>query len=116
VRWRKKDGNCGIDIPEGAYQIPGEPRRPFAYRERHGGYWKTTLALQLIEELAQIQQAITCQRGSLTSHCSTSSRWLLEKVQEGEILKARKKAQEEGRFGAAGARSPPRNSRRSRAR
>ncbi len=55
------------------------------------GTGKTTLALQLIEELAQIQQSYYMSTRVSDQSLFNQFPWLLEKVQEGEILKARKK-------------------------
>ena len=55
------------------------------------GTGKTTLALQMIEELAQIQQSYYMSTRVSDQSLFNQFPWLLEKVREGEILKARKK-------------------------
>ncbi len=55
------------------------------------GTGKTTLALQLIEELAQVQQSYYMSTRVSDHSLFNQFPWLLEKVKEGEILKARKK-------------------------
>jgi len=55
------------------------------------GTGKTTLALQLIEELSQIQQSYYMSTRVSDQSLFNQFPWLLEKVKEGEILKARKR-------------------------
>jgi KaiC/GvpD/RAD55 family RecA-like ATPase len=55
------------------------------------GTGKTTLALQMIEELAQVQQSYYMSTRVSDHSLFNQFPWLLEKVKEGEILKARKK-------------------------
>jgi len=55
------------------------------------GTGKTTLALQTIEELAQVQQSYYMSTRVSDQSLFNQFPWLLEKVREGEILKARKK-------------------------
>ena len=55
------------------------------------GTGKTTLALQLIEELAQVQQSYYMSTRVSDQSLFNQFPWLMEKVKEGEILKARKK-------------------------
>ena len=55
------------------------------------GTGKTTLALQLIEELAAVQQSYYMSTRVSDQSLFNQFPWLLEKVKEGEILKARKK-------------------------
>ena len=55
------------------------------------GTGKTTLALQIIEELAQVQQSYYMSTRVSDQSLFNQFPWLLEKVKEGEILKARKK-------------------------
>lgn len=55
------------------------------------GTGKTTLALQMIEELAQVQQSYYMSTRVSDQSLFNQFPWLLEKVRDGEILKARKK-------------------------
>lgn len=55
------------------------------------GTGKTTLALQMIEELAQVQQSYYMSTRVSDQSLFHQFPWLLDKVREGEILKARKK-------------------------
>ncbi|MBN1678429.1 MAG: hypothetical protein JW880_07820 [Candidatus Thermoplasmatota archaeon] len=55
------------------------------------GTGKTTLALQLIEELAAVQQSYYMSTRVSDPSLFRQFPWLLDKVKEGEILKARKK-------------------------
>ncbi len=55
------------------------------------GTGKTTLALQMIEELASIQQSYYMSTRVSDQSLFNQFPWLLDKVREGEILKARKK-------------------------
>jgi len=55
------------------------------------GTGKTTLALQTIEELAAVQQSYYMSTRVSDQSLFNQFPWLLEKVREGEILKARKK-------------------------
>jgi len=55
------------------------------------GTGKTTLALQMIEELAAVQQSYYMSTRVSDQSLFNQFPWLLEKVREGEILKARKK-------------------------
>lgn len=55
------------------------------------GTGKTTLALQIIEELATVQQSYYMSTRISDQSLFSQFPWLLEKVREGEILKARKK-------------------------
>jgi KaiC/GvpD/RAD55 family RecA-like ATPase len=55
------------------------------------GTGKTTLALQMIEEMAAIQQSYYMSTRVSDQSLFNQFPWLLEKVREGEILKARKK-------------------------
>jgi hypothetical protein len=55
------------------------------------GTGKTTLALQMIEELAQLQQSYYMSTRVSDQSLFNQFPWLMEKVKEGEILKARKK-------------------------
>lgn len=55
------------------------------------GTGKTTLALQMIEELAAVQQSYYMSTRVSDQSLFHQFPWLLEKVKEGEILKARKK-------------------------
>ncbi len=55
------------------------------------GTGKTTLALQIIEELAAVQQSYYMSTRVSDQSLFNQFPWLLEKVKEGEILKARKK-------------------------
>jgi KaiC/GvpD/RAD55 family RecA-like ATPase len=55
------------------------------------GTGKTTLALQMIEELAAIQQSYYMSTRVSDQSLFNQFPWLLDKVKEGEILKARKK-------------------------
>ena len=55
------------------------------------GTGKTTLALQMIEELAAVQQRYYMSTRVSDQSLFNQFPWLLEKVREGEILKARKK-------------------------
>lgn len=55
------------------------------------GTGKTTLALQLIEELAAVQQSYYMSTRVSDQSLFNQFPWLLDKVREGEILKARKK-------------------------
>ncbi len=55
------------------------------------GTGKTTLALQTIEELASIQQSYYMSTRVSDQSLFNQFPWLLDKVKEGEILKARKK-------------------------
>ncbi len=55
------------------------------------GTGKTTLALQMIEELAQVQQSYYMSTRVSDHSLFHQFPWLLDKVKEGEILKARKK-------------------------
>jgi len=55
------------------------------------GTGKTTLALQMIEELAQVQQSYYMSTRVSDHSLFNQFPWLLDKVKEGEILKARKK-------------------------
>ena len=55
------------------------------------GTGKTTLALQMIEELAQLQQSYYMSTRVSDHSLFNQFPWLMEKVKEGEILKARKK-------------------------
>ncbi len=55
------------------------------------GTGKTTLALQMIEELAQVQQSYYMSTRVSDQSLFNQFPWLLDKVKEGEILKARKK-------------------------
>lgn len=54
------------------------------------GTGKTTLALQMIEELAQVQQSYYMSTRVSDQSLFNQFPWLLDKVKEGEILKARK--------------------------
>src|SRR5512137_938398 len=56
------------------------------------GTGKTTLALQMIEELASIEQSYYMSTRVSDQSLFNQFPWLLDKVKEGEILKARKKA------------------------
>jgi KaiC/GvpD/RAD55 family RecA-like ATPase len=60
------------------------------------GTGKTTLALQLIEELAQVQQSYYMSTRVSDQSLFNQFPWLLEKVREGEILKARRKVRKKG--------------------
>ena len=55
------------------------------------GTGKTTLALQMIEEMAAVQQSYYMSTRVSDQSLFNQFPWLLEKVKEGEILKARKK-------------------------
>lgn len=55
------------------------------------GTGKTTLALQMIEELAQLQQSYYMSTRVSDHSLFSQFPWLMDKVKEGEILKARKK-------------------------
>lgn len=55
------------------------------------GTGKTTLALQMIEELAAVQQSYYMSTRVSDQSLFNQFPWLLDKVKEGEILKARKK-------------------------
>ena len=55
------------------------------------GTGKTTLALQMIEELAQLQQSYYMSTRVSDHSLFHQFPWLMDKVKEGEILKARKK-------------------------
>lgn len=55
------------------------------------GTGKTTLALQTIEELASVQQSYYMSTRVSDQSLFNQFPWLLDKVKEGEILKARKK-------------------------
>jgi KaiC/GvpD/RAD55 family RecA-like ATPase len=55
------------------------------------GTGKTTLGLQMIEELAQVQQSYYMSTRVSDQSLFNQFPWLLDKVKEGEILKARKK-------------------------
>lgn len=55
------------------------------------GTGKTTIALQMIEELAQVQQSYYMSTRVSDQSLFSQFPWLLDKVKEGEILKARKK-------------------------
>src|SRR5512137_2849747 len=55
------------------------------------GTGKTTLALQTIEELAAVQQSYYMSTRVSDQSLFNQFPWLLDKVKEGEILKARKK-------------------------
>jgi len=55
------------------------------------GTGKTTLGLQMIEELAAVQQSYYMSTRVSDQSLFNQFPWLLEKVREGEILKARKK-------------------------
>lgn len=55
------------------------------------GTGKTTLALQMIEELATVQQSYYMSTRVSDQSLFNQFPWLLDKVREGEILKARKK-------------------------
>lgn len=55
------------------------------------GTGKTTLALQMIEELAQVQQSYYMSTRVSDQSLFNQFPWLLDKVKEGEILKARRK-------------------------
>ena len=55
------------------------------------GTGKTTLALQMIEELAQVQQSYYMSTRVSDHSLFNQFPWLMDKVKEGEILKARKK-------------------------
>lgn len=55
------------------------------------GTGKTTMALQTIEELASIQQSYYMSTRVSDQSLFNQFPWLLDKVREGEILKARKK-------------------------
>jgi len=55
------------------------------------GTGKTTLALQMIEELAAVQQSYYMSTRVSDQSLFRQFPWLLDKVKEGEILKARKK-------------------------
>jgi len=55
------------------------------------GTGKTTLALQLIEEMAAVQQSYYMSTRVSDQSLFNQFPWLLDKVREGEILKARKK-------------------------
>lgn len=55
------------------------------------GTGKTTLALQMIEELAQLQQSYYMSTRVSDHSLFNQFPWLMDKVKEGEILKARKK-------------------------
>lgn len=54
------------------------------------GTGKTTLALQMIEELAQLQQSYYMSTRVSDHSLFNQFPWLMDKVKEGEILKARK--------------------------
>src|SRR5512137_1578663 len=60
------------------------------------GTGKTTLALQTIEELATIQQSYYMSTRVSDQSLFNQFPWLLDKVREGEILKARKKTRKKG--------------------
>ncbi len=60
------------------------------------GTGKTTLALQLIEELAAVQQSYYMSTRVSDQSLFNQFPWLLEKVKEGEVLKARKKLKKKG--------------------
>jgi KaiC/GvpD/RAD55 family RecA-like ATPase len=55
------------------------------------GTGKTTLALQMIEELAQLQQSYYMSTRVSDHSLFNQFPWLMDKVKEGEILKARKR-------------------------
>jgi len=55
------------------------------------GTGKTTLALQMIEEMAAVQQSYYMSTRVSDQSLFNQFPWLLEKVKEGEVLKARKK-------------------------
>src|SRR4030042_219972 len=55
------------------------------------GTGKTTLALQMIEELAQVQQSYYMSTRVSDQSLFHQFPWLLDKAREGEILQARKK-------------------------
>ncbi|MEW5747470.1 MAG: gas vesicle protein GvpD P-loop domain-containing protein [Candidatus Thermoplasmatota archaeon] len=77
------------------------PRELIAFLSSPGGHslivrgmagtGKTTLALQMIEELAQVQQSYYMSTRVSDQSLFNQFPWLLDKVKEGEILKARKK-------------------------
>jgi KaiC/GvpD/RAD55 family RecA-like ATPase len=58
------------------------------------GTGKTTMALQLIEEMAHIQQSYYMSTRVSDQSLFNQFPWLKEKIREGEILKARKKIRE----------------------
>jgi len=60
------------------------------------GTGKTTLALQVIEELAAVQQSYYMSTRVSDQSLFNQFPWLLDKVREGEILKARKKIRKKG--------------------
>ena len=60
------------------------------------GTGKTTLALQTIEELAAVQQSYYMSTRVSDQSLFNQFPWLLDKVREGEILKARKKIKKKG--------------------
>lgn len=60
------------------------------------GTGKTTLALQLIEEMAAVQQSYYMSTRVSDQSLFNQFPWLLDKVREGEILKARKKVRKKG--------------------
>lgn len=60
------------------------------------GTGKTTLALQTIEELAAVQQSYYMSTRVSDQSLFHQFPWLLDKVREGEILKARKKIKKKG--------------------
>jgi len=60
------------------------------------GTGKTTMALQLIEEMAHVQQSYYMSTRVSDQSLFNQFPWLKEKIREGEILKAKKKLRDKG--------------------
>lgn len=86
----KKDKGSS-DFPKEIVKFLSSPGGHSLILRGTAGTGKTTLALQMIEEMAAVQQSYYMSTRVSDQSLFNQFPWLLEKVKEGEILKARKK-------------------------
>src|SRR4030042_1922111 len=92
---KKEAGNAaeqgGSNFPDEIVKFLSSPGGHSLILRGMAGTGKTTLALQMIEELAAVQQSYYMSTRVSDQSLFRQFPWMLEKVREGEILKARKK-------------------------
>jgi KaiC/GvpD/RAD55 family RecA-like ATPase len=86
---KKETGSA--DFPKEVVKFLSSPGGHSLIIRGMAGTGKTTLALQLIEEMAAVQQSYYMSTRVSDQSLFNQFPWLLEKVKEGEILKAKKK-------------------------
>ena len=85
------DEQGGSNFPDEIVNFLSSPGGHSLILRGMAGTGKTTLALQMIEELAAVQQSYYMSTRVSDQSLFRQFPWMLEKVREGEILKARKK-------------------------